>query len=289
MTSFDRSTADGTRRSVGIVGVDSGTMCIATGRFPDKYSDCFHQAAASDGYAVSSSGYGDGGYDLVVVEGSDGTARGVEVVFISTAIEAFVEEAAEAELGPGPSEDELHAFYRHTLADESARRRIATHLDSLRDITGRVWEEKLAGLHPADDTVAQVLGELEVNGPVGVGDPCYGGPSKTLTLPPGRYVAVAWGTGTIARLGLYAVTPPRPLSEGMIRVRLATTAIVELDVPVAEYPELVGLAGSGNSVSLAGRCQDLADPLGRAVAANERSKTEVQAQVLAANIAPTQV
>lgn len=200
-----RSLADGTRHRVGTVGVDSGTMALATGAFPaEAYADGLRHGAL-----VSGSGYGDGGYDVVDVVDANGARRGVEVVFFSPRIEAAAEERAVRELGRRPSHEERVAYYREAPMDDLVRRQIRAYLEAERELELAVWHERLLEVHPADDGPGEVLGEVEVQGFVDIGDPCYGTPSLTTELPPGRYRAVVWyGTGLggyVCRSGLYRV------------------------------------------------------------------------------------
>src|ERR1044072_5786551 len=88
----------GTRVPLKTLSVDAGMMAISTRspaatrhQFPtegDYDLICDHLYAnkdkgfVDDNLAVSSSGVGDGGYDLVHVVGPDGAVRGIEVIFL---------------------------------------------------------------------------------------------------------------------------------------------------------------------------------------------------------------
>lgn len=208
---FDRSLADGVRLSRATVGVDSGTMVVAGGRFPSdgEYDDVVGGELPRIGrsWAASTSGYGDGGYDVVEVQGPDGEPRGCEVVFLSATIDAAATERLGAEDGQ-PSEAEMRSYYDRAASEET-RTKVGRWHEVERRVYDAVWTELLGGLHPADEATALALGTLELTDEAQVGDPCYGGPSAVLALPSGTYQAVAWqadggGWGErTARLGIY--------------------------------------------------------------------------------------
>ena len=208
MPDFVTENANGTRAPAGRVSVDSGTVAIANaGQFPD---DPTHPLpGVGSGWVATTSGYGDGGYDVLRVVDADGVVVGVEVVFISPTLEAASAHAVVAELGEGCTQEELFAYWDGTL-DASTTRRVLQRMAAEQPITQRVWEEGLAGLHPVADATARLLGQIDISGQVGVGDPGYEVPSLELEVTPGIYDAVAWtfdageGWGTcVARLGIY--------------------------------------------------------------------------------------
>lgn len=191
-TTFDRHLADGIRSTIGVAGVDSGTMAIAPGRHHPVFGGLDHDVARDggldDGAAVSSTGWGDGGYDVVTVAAEPGgPTTGVEVVFMSRAIDDAVDEALADlptpdfdQLVANPDRSDLRDAY-HAWNGERSRR------------TDRVYEAMLPTLHPADSEHAQVVGDLDVaDGAVCVGDPCYGDPTLTVAVPAGRWRAVRW-------------------------------------------------------------------------------------------------
>lgn len=200
--------AAGTRTRAGVAGVDSGTMAIATARFPSE-DDVITDGEIVGGALVSRSGYGDGSYAVLVVASQDGTRRGVEVVFLSKTMDAAVQAALLASIGTAPPEDELGAYYNATLP-EPARSRVEQYLLAEREVSDRVWESELLSVHPADDAEARLLGEVVVRANAEIGDPCYGSSSVTVALPPGTYQAVVWEADSglwgrrVARIGLYA-------------------------------------------------------------------------------------
>jgi hypothetical protein len=168
------------RRRIGLVGVDAGTMAIAGNvrDFPPGL-DWWDEQGARHNVAHSTTGYGDGGYDVFEVVAEGGEVRGLEVVFMSPSLEAKVTKT-----------DDMSW-------DEHSR------------LFNDLFDEMVPAIDPASESQSCVLGSLSVGGQVGVGDPCYGGPSLTHELPAGEYVAVAWRVGTkslgerVARLGIY--------------------------------------------------------------------------------------
>ena len=208
MTGFDSEAAAGVRRVVGFVPVDSGTMVIAdSAMFLDGHG-ISGLAQAGTGWVAAASGYGDGSYDVVLVDGAGGAVAGVEVVFSSPTLEAAASQAARAELGARPDFEQLASFWEHRLSPDSARQ-LAAYLDAERQIANRVWTAELGGLHPGADATARLLGHIDVGGRVGVGDPCYGAATLELEVPAGSYDAVAWVLdagrpgATVTRLGIY--------------------------------------------------------------------------------------
>lgn len=208
MTDFDAALAGGDRRSIGIVGVDGGVMMLAAvGRFrPDELDGPI--PAAGDGWVISGTGYGDGGYDVVEVV-HDGEVTGVEVVFLCPEVDAACDSMLD-ELMPRPTMEERLAFADGSAsADLSERVSKWEHLAST--TSTELWDTLALTVHPADSTVPQVLGDFAVAEAVEVGDPCYGSSSKIVAVPAGSYRAVAWNLGTdgwgdrTARLGLYRI------------------------------------------------------------------------------------
>lgn len=90
----------GLRSRLGSVDVDSGTMVIATGEFPDGGE--WAAPCVADGALWSATGYGDGTYPVVALVDSDGNLRSVEVVFFSLALEAAARRAVDDERAGSP-------------------------------------------------------------------------------------------------------------------------------------------------------------------------------------------
>jgi hypothetical protein len=153
----------------------------------------------------STSGFGDGGYDVLVVE-RDGPV-GVEVVFVCDAATAAADAAREVVGAAGP-----HPGWSASAADCAgwaecdARERNAANAAFL---------ETLLATDPDADSVGNVLGCFtHSGGVVEVTDPFCGpagtGPADSW-LPAGDYVAVrweadfgAWGVRA-TRLGVYRI------------------------------------------------------------------------------------
>lgn len=207
--------AHGQRAVTGQVGVDSGTMCIAT-TFPDDGS---WMPAAGDadawcgpGWVCSTSGYGDGGYEVLTLT-DDGAVTGVEVMFLSAAVDA----AADADLAatgvPEPDRTDVRAVLTKK-ADAATTERVNAWYRLSDQVTQQAWERLAATIDPASESVPQVIGELTVPeaAPVlRVGDPCYRGATLLANVPAGRYIVVAWGADAgpwgerTARLGAYRI------------------------------------------------------------------------------------
>ena len=208
MPDFVTENANGTRSPAGRVSVDSGTVAIANGgQFPDYLTQPL--PSVGKGWVATTSGYGDGGYDVLRVVDADGAVVGVEVVFISPTLEAAGAQALLAELGEGCTKEQRFAYWDGTLDDHAARR-VRQRMAAEQPIRQRVWDEGLAGLHPAADATPRLLGRIAISGQVDVGDPCYEVPSLEVEVTPGTYDAVAWmfdaGEGwgiRVARLGIY--------------------------------------------------------------------------------------
>lgn len=216
MTKID---ATGTRRPIQILGVDAGMMALSTYRFPDDAhydSICDrlhhnHEAFATDSLVVSSSGLGDGSYDLVYVLDEAGKVKGIEVVFVTLAIDALVE-ARTADTRPTEEEYKL-AFTREADtatfdAKQAAKDKVDLHFAHCSSVNAELTEKMLPTLEPEGDP--KVVGTVGCrNGHVSAGDPCYGSPSWTGELPNGSYLAVVWKVKLdawgerVSRLGLY--------------------------------------------------------------------------------------
>lgn len=199
------------RRTVGNVGVDSGTMVIAGGDFPDHAEasgrnwECHDQCVGN--YVVSTTGIGDGGYDVAIVEDANGPT-GLEVVFLVPAISAEIERRIDV---PKPTDEEYGLFFGRHQAECSQEiyDKVVLHDRRSQEIGNAIWDELFPTIDPANDSTPKVLGEVLVSGQVQIGDPCYGGASYKTDLPPGRYQAVTWegeydGWGNrVFRLGIY--------------------------------------------------------------------------------------
>jgi hypothetical protein len=218
---FDPALADGTREQVRTIGVDAGTMCLAAqGGFPQNdewMSGGLDRAAgpgwSGRGWACSTSGYGDGVYDTVRVV-RDGTAVGVEVVFLFPAADAAAEDAMHASGLTEPEQAQWDAFYGPDKADPGGQCGAwrAAQDKALND----AYDRLLPTASPADRSVPHVVADLTVpDGRVLVGDPCYDGPTAVVEVPSGTYRVVAWQTDAgpwgerTARLGAYRL-PDQP-------------------------------------------------------------------------------
>jgi hypothetical protein len=203
--------AIGTRRSCGSVGVDAGLMVIAADHaFPGEAAidDLdFHDYPTMkqrQRYAISSSGIGDGGYDVLVVERA-GTIVGVEVLFICNAAEQLTERYRD-EAGLVQPEGEM---WRST---EQADRDVCNaYWQAMNKLFAQAWAE-VALTTPPEGT-PHVLGALTVHEGVSIGDPCYGDASQYVPVPFGVYEAIAWTDEMdqwgerVYRLGVYRVEP----------------------------------------------------------------------------------
>lgn len=204
---FDPAWAVGDRASEALLAVDAGTMCIAT-TFPaeDTWLGGFDDNGpgwSGPGWGCSTTGYGDGGYDLLTVTGADGTLTGVEVMFLSPALEAAAEAA---DTGPVPTEAEKQAVYNRT-ADAATTAKYHAWLSAGQQALNAAWEQLATTIDPASESTPHPVTELTVadGGALLIGDPCYGHPSRTVPVPAGRYLVVAWTTGHTARLGAYRI------------------------------------------------------------------------------------
>lgn len=214
----------GTRVPIRVLGVDAGMMAISTRRqFPDdehydwicdKLSETYggDRGFVNNDLAVSSSGVGDGGYQLVHVVGDDGVVRGVEVIFLTPAVDAEVERRAAAGGIVEPLDlKKLWDPEAHPDEKEKASRAYDRYRDQINEIDRAVFDEMLPAYLPEGE--GHVLGQLECRfGHVSAGDPCYGGATYVGELPKGKYEAVVhvvdlgdWGK-RVARLGIYRVS-----------------------------------------------------------------------------------
>lgn len=199
------------RRTVGNVGVDSGTMVIAAGEFPSHEEasgrnwECHDQCVGN--YVVSTTGVGDGGYDVAIVEDVNGPT-GLEVVFLCPTILTEIERRVDL---PKPTDEEYGQFFGR-LRDGCPQEvfdKVVAYDDRTRELGNAIWDELFPTIDPANDSTPKVLGEVLVSGQVKIGDPCYGDASYKVDLPPGRYQAVIWeaeydGWGNrVFRLGIY--------------------------------------------------------------------------------------
>lgn len=208
--------ASGTRRPITMLGVDAGMMALSTYRFPDdseydSVCDRLHGDAFATGtLVVSSSGVGDGGYDLVHVVDEAGAVKGIEVVFLTPAIDDLTDERT-APTKPPEAVMDL-AFSRDVAADdperEAARALVDAWFKYSGEVRGALLDELLSGQAPEGEP--RVVGTLKCpTGSVSAGDPCYGGASWVGELPRGSYVAVVWMVELeswgrrVSRLGLY--------------------------------------------------------------------------------------
>lgn len=158
----------------------------------------------------------------------NGEVVGVEVLFITDAVEKESVERLRAVGLRELTEEEMIALWRTQTAGPELQERAKQNDLFLRRAFSEAYEELVPHLHPAEEAVAKVLGEMQVQGGVAVGDPCYGGASLTMEIPAGRYVAVAWmldlgvwGT-RVGRIGLYRTgswrsTPCRDVSVSPVR------------------------------------------------------------------------
>lgn len=149
-----------------VLGVDAGTMAVCDAKvFPeddnDAWMDYGRHGSIMGGMAVSSTGIGDGGYELFRL--ADGA--GFEVVFLA------------------PDDVEEQAQYEAYCA---------------------------AGAHYPGAEVKE-LGVIGAGTDLAFGDPCYGHPTATVLVEPGRWRVVQyladlgdWGT-RVAKLGVYPV------------------------------------------------------------------------------------
>jgi hypothetical protein len=199
-----------------VVGVDAGTVALAgSGWAGEAYFELDGPGVIFDA-AVSPSGFGDGCYDVVEIE-RHGTVVGVEVVFIDAAADAEVARLVTRLALQGrvvePAEEDWKEYFLRRFEDPASERftRAAATISAWEKVRHMAWEEWL-GTEPVPgpptDLDATVLGMIDVDGRVMVGDPCSGVQVDT-PVPAGPYQAVAWdgvvdGWGTrVARLGIY--------------------------------------------------------------------------------------
>lgn len=90
----------------------------------------------------------------------------------------------------GPPSPEEEAAYREWLTAH-------------REAHNAAWDRLLPTVDPSDELLPDDRGTFEVDGPLDIGDPCWG-PTVRAELPAGTYNVTAWGhEGTVARFGLY--------------------------------------------------------------------------------------
>lgn len=197
----------GVRSSIGHVGVDAGLMTIASDhRFPGEEAidrldhKSYPTMERKSNYVISSSGVGDGGYDVVLVK-RGGTAVGVEVLFISEAAEARGEEMRrDVGLESPPTE----AWRSQAEADRKA---VNAYWNAAQAIYTKAWDEVALSVEP--EGTPHYLGVLTITEGFSIGDPCYGAASEFVALPAGQYEAIAWTAemdewgNRVLRLGVY--------------------------------------------------------------------------------------
>ena len=201
------------RESIGMVGVDSGTMAIgAANRFPDPDVEWYdHVGRVHDGVAYSSAGYGDGGYDAMLVKSVDGEVVGVEAIFICAEADALAEKMVEVSGVHQLSREELRELLSGE-PNEELQDASKAMTEARSAAFEKAYEEILPTHCPTRDSEPQVLGTIKVAGSVGIGDPCYGSPTQHAELPAGSYVAVVWNVDAghwgnrVGRLGVYRTT-----------------------------------------------------------------------------------
>ena len=211
---LDPALTAGTRTQITVVGVDAGTMCLGTS-FPDEgeWMDGPRQPGAhgwsGPGWACSSSGYGDGGYGVVAVHDNQGTRTGVVVVFLFPEAEAAAQEQMLHTQFKMPTDEQQHAVWDRT-ADDATKALYAKWDEESNKTLMQVWDAMLPGHDPAEGSTPEVVTDLTVtDGELYAGDPCYDGPSATITVPNGTYRVVAWVRDAgdwgsrVARLGAY--------------------------------------------------------------------------------------
>lgn len=211
--------AAGTRAEIGTAGVDGGQMSISPdpsrpdGPFALEGDTGSYEPRLVAGSAVCTSGYGDGAYGVYEVV-RDGTRVGVEVVFLSPAVDTAAERALDQADTDGttirPTDAMLDAV-RDRTADDRTRTRVRLWDEAVDAAYAAAEKALMPVTHPSQEGRPVVLGTTSVTGTVGVGDPCYGFPTVSVDLPSGTYCAVAWQAdlgefwGTrVVRLGLYA-------------------------------------------------------------------------------------
>ena len=214
-TALDCHAADGVRRFVASVGVDSGALAIAAGDFPNS-DELLAVAAVADNAVTATTGWGDGGYEVLALDDPTGQVVGVEVVFICGTAEQACEQAlADSGIALDPAVLDRACGASATPSDRAA---YAEYNAASQAVLDRVWPAAIAGADPHDSATAIVRGSIEVADSLGIGDPCYGGPSCTVPVPAGRYVAVTWmddaHPSRVARLAVYRDCPRPPRGRG---------------------------------------------------------------------------
>lgn len=195
----------GVRTKVGFVGVDSGRMAIGGGIGFTEHADRAPALPFLTGnVAVATSGYGDGGYDVLAVV-VDGERRGLEVLFWSPAAEAAAQEALLA-AGIVEQTPEVVAAVHQKAATPQQMAAYSAFAAASDHEERAAYERLVPEMNPSDEARVEYLGPLYVTlGAVAVGDPGYGAPELVVELPLGRYAAVAWTAENerTTRLGIY--------------------------------------------------------------------------------------
>lgn len=199
---FDRTMADGERRVVAFVPVDTATMLLG-GRWPEDDTELsalmFKHRVARD-VACSRTAGSDGRYEVLELSGP-AEVHGVEVVFCSRVLQ---DEVAARMRNAGVVKPTSETYAKYFTGDQSVRLRVELYHHVLPEIHREVWDQRATGIHPADDSEPVVLGEIEVDGKLYLGDPCYNSPSVEVEVPSGRYTVVVWRDGDeTCRLGVY--------------------------------------------------------------------------------------
>jgi hypothetical protein len=199
---FDRTMADGERRVVTFVPVDTATMLLG-GRWPEDDTELsalmFKHRVARD-VACSRTAGSDGRYEVLELSGP-AEVHGVEVVFCSRVLQ---DEVAARMRNAGVVEPTSETYAGYFTGDEGARFQVVQYHAVLGNTSQVVRGERVTSIHPADDSEPVVLGEIEVDSKLYLGDPCYDYPSAEIEVPSGRYTVVVWRDGDeTCRLGAY--------------------------------------------------------------------------------------
>jgi hypothetical protein len=158
----------------------------------------------------SSTGFGDGAYDVVALTDTQGVAVGLEVVFLASELDDLAASTIERLGIQKPSDDDALAVWSGEPTTEQ-KTRYDEYEAMYSSVAQGLWEgPALLAIEPSLTEVGRLLGHIETTGQLAVGDPCYSSASLTHTVTPGRYAAIVWlqprpdGTlGRVARLGVY--------------------------------------------------------------------------------------